>query len=354
MSKFLTYIHNLRGLAIFFVVGVHARGGVADWQSHREALDVIATFFDSREGNGTVMFLFIGGFLFQYLTHNNFRFKKYIEQKFKYVILPYLIISIPLLAYRIATHFQFPGIEPNFYQQSIIYQVLYFLITGIHLAPFWFISAISLFYLSSPLLHALDNKKAYTYIIPVIVITCFFTYRSLHNANPLLSYLHYLPIYLLGMWTSYYRERILAISQWLLFPLIALYAIITVAEIQAWFPLPEKITFEEVLYEGVFIFNIFMLKAVLLCFIGLFLLYQFRSRRMPLLEILGEYSFGVFFVHSVFIFASRNVLEKVIGPFDFSVLTYCIYFAFVLLFSIASVYVIKRFTGKYSRHLIGS
>ncbi|MBT1702588.1 acyltransferase [Chryseosolibacter indicus] len=354
MSKFLTYIHNLRGLAIFFVVCVHARGGVVDWQSHKGALDVIATFFDSREGNGTVMFLFIGGFLFQYLTHTNFRFKKYIEQKFKYVILPYLIISVPLIAYRIIGNYNYPGITEDFNNQSILYKILYYLITGIHLAPFWFISAITLFYLSSPILHALDNKKAYNYIIPILFITCFFTYRSAHNANPFLSYLHYLPVYLLGMWVSFYREKVLAISKWLLYPLIIIYGAITLAEIRGWLPIPEKITFEDVIYDGVFMFNIFMLKAVLLCFIGLFILYQFRDKRMPLLEVLGEYSFGVFFVHSVFIFASRNVLEKIFGEFDFSLLTYSIYFAFVLFFSIALVYLIKRITGRYSRHLIGS
>src|SRR5687767_9365862 len=78
MSRFLPYIHNLRGLAILFVVGVHAGGYVTDWQSHPEVNRFLHAIFDPSEGNGTVLFLFIGGFLFQHLTHNQFDFKKYL------------------------------------------------------------------------------------------------------------------------------------------------------------------------------------------------------------------------------------------------------------------------------------
>src|SRR5687768_13791779 len=99
MSKFLSYILNLRGVVIFIVVGVHARGNLSEWTDHEGALEFLATFFDAREGNGTVMFIFIGGFLFQYITHNNFDFRKYIEKKFLFVILPYLLISIPIIAF---------------------------------------------------------------------------------------------------------------------------------------------------------------------------------------------------------------------------------------------------------------
>src|SRR5688500_16048384 len=107
MSKFLSYILNLRGAAIFIVVGVHARGNMSDWSSHLNAHDFISSFFDAREGNGTVMFIFIGGFLFQYITHHNFDFRKYVEKKFLFVILPYILISIPIIAFRIYTDYSF-------------------------------------------------------------------------------------------------------------------------------------------------------------------------------------------------------------------------------------------------------
>lgn len=353
MSKFLPYILNLRGAAIFFVVGVHARGNLSDWDSHTLARDFVRSLFDANEGNGTVMFIFIGGFLFQHLTQEGFEFRKYVEKKFQYVILPYILISIPIVAYRIYTNYNF-GLPPGFNDQSVFYQLFYYLATGLHMAPFWFISAIMLFYLSSPLLHALDRPKVYQYVFPVLFIVCLFTYRSAHNANPILSYLHYFPVYFAGMWASYNKEKILAKANWLLYPLLFIYLSIYVAESTKWIPIPERITFEEILKEGTWVFNISMFKASVLCFALMLLLYKLRKKRLPFLEILGEYSFGIFFVHCIFIYLSRKLWLVTLGPMDFSLLTYLIYFAFILLVSTGTVYFIKKLTGRYSRHLIGS
>ena len=353
MSKFLSYILNLRGAAIFFVVGVHARGNAADWESHPGSHHFISSFFDSREGYGTVMFIFIGGFLFQYLTHHNFEFGKYIEKKFQYVILPYILISIPIIAFRIITNYDF-ALPPGFNDHSVMYRFFYYLLTGLHLAPFWFISAIVLFYLSSPLFHALDHPKFYKYVFPLILLTCFFTYRSLNNANPFLSYLHYVPIYLLGMWTSFNREKIMAWARPLLYFLLIIYTILFISGITGWIPVSEKLSFEEILRERLLVFNVDILKSITLLFIVMLLLYEFRNTKMGFLEILGEYSFGIFFVHCVFIYASRKILTSFFGPIDFSLLTYFTFFAFVLLTSTATVYFIKKLTGRYSRNLIGS
>ena len=353
MSKFLPYILNLRGAAIFFVVGVHARGNLLDWNSHPDAHRLISTFFDAREGNGTIMFIFIGGFLFQYLTHNNFEFGKYIEKKFKHVILPYLLISIPIIAFRIVTNYSF-FLPDGFNDQSIIYRFFYYIITGLHLAPFWFISAIALFYVSAPLFHALDKSRFYKYIFPLIFITCLFTYRSEHNANPFLSYLHYFPIYLMGMWASHYREKIVAASGWLLYLLVIAYVGVVVSEFTGWISISEKVSFETVLREGLFVFNKDIFKAVILCFIVMLLLFRLRDKKMPFLEILGEYSFGIFFVHCLYIYAFRRILISLFGPIDFSLVTYFAFFAFILLISTATVYFIKKLTGRYSRNFIGS
>ena len=353
MSKFLSYILNLRGAAIFIVVGVHARGNISDWTSHVAAHDFFAAFFDTREGNGTIIFIFIGGFLFQHISHTYFDFKKYLEKKFMYVILPYILISIPIIAFRIYTEYSF-ALPPGFNDQSIVYRFFYYIFTGLHLAPFWFISAIVLFYISAPLFHALDNAKAYRYIFPLVLLTCFFTYRSDLNANPLLSYIHYFPIYYLGMWTSFQRTKILAASDWLLVCLIAVYAGIVVSDLTGLMPQAERITFEEIIRNRLLLFNLDMLKAVILCFILMLLLYKFREKRLLFLEVLGEYSFGIFFVHCIFIYGTKRLWSDFFGPMEFSPLSFIVYFGFILLISTVTVYSIKKMTGRYSRILIGS
>src|SRR5690606_39253958 len=100
MRQFLPYIHFLRGDAILYVIAVHARRFVSYWKSSPAVFKILDTFSDPSVVNGTTMFLFIGGFLLQHLTARNFDFKKYLTQKFKNLILPYLVISLPLIGLR--------------------------------------------------------------------------------------------------------------------------------------------------------------------------------------------------------------------------------------------------------------
>jgi probable poly-beta-1,6-N-acetyl-D-glucosamine export protein len=355
MSRFLHYIHNLRGLAILFVVGVHAGGYDTDWVSHPGLRHFLQTFFDPSEGNGTVLFLFIGGFLFQHLTQNQFDYKKFLEQKFLNIILPYIIISIPLILIRLNTSFDSLSLPKGFSERPLVYQFFHHLILGTHMPPFWFISTIVLFYFSSPILHAIDNRKFYRYFFPFVLLSCFFTYRPEHNANPILAYFHFIPIYICGMWASFNRERIVGLGWKLLGPLLLIYITLTILDLIGVMPaLPREISFEQVLATRALVFNIYMFKAVVLCLSLLVVFYKLSAKEMPLLEILGHYSFGVFFVHYVLISVTRKILESLKIGIDFSAVTYLIYFVFVLMLSIVTVYLVKRLTGRYSRYLIGS
>jgi probable poly-beta-1,6-N-acetyl-D-glucosamine export protein len=354
MSRFLQYIHNLRGLAILFVVGVHAGGYDADWVTHPETRKILHAVFDPSEGNGTVLFLFIGGFLFQHLTHNQFDYKKFLEQKFLNIILPYIIISIPLIIMRMNTHYDSLSLPEGFQDRPLYYQFFYHLITGSHMPPFWFISAIVLFYFSAPILHAMDNRNFYRYGFPLVILVALFTYRPVHNANPFLAYIHFIPVYIAGMWASFNKERILALGWKLLTPLLVLYITLTVFDLNGSFMEVRRMHFENVLHDGAVVFNFYMLKALTLTFILLLVFYKLRDRQMPLLEILGHYSFGVFFIHYVLISVSRKLIESMGYTLDFSLITYTIFFVFVLMLSIVTVYLVKKVTGRYSRYLIGS
>jgi surface polysaccharide O-acyltransferase-like enzyme len=354
MSRFLQYIHNLRGLAILFVVGVHAGGYDADWVSHPGMRQVLHSFFDPSEGNGTVLFLFIGGFLFQHLTHNQFDYKRFVEQKFLNVILPYIIISIPLIVLRMNTNFQSLSLPEDFHERPLWYQFFHHLITGSHMPPFWFISAIALFYISAPILHAIDNRNFYRYGFPFVLLVAFLSYRPLHNANPLLAYVHFIPVYITGMWASFHKERILALGWKLLAPLGVAYAILTFLDLNGNLSAIREMHFETVINERILLFNLYLLKALILTFMLLLTFYKLRTRSMPLLEVLGDYSFGVFFVHYILIGVARKMIEMAGITIDFSLITYVIFFVIMLMLSIVTVRLVKKLTGRYSRYLIGS
>lgn len=354
MSRFLQYIHNLRGLAILFVVGVHAGGFDHDWVTHPGMRQILHSFFDPSEGNGTVLFLFIGGFLFQHLTHNQFDYRKFLEQKFLNVILPYIIISIPLIVLRMNTNYDSLSLPAGFHERPVWYQFFHHLITGSHMPPFWFISAIALFYISSPILHALDTRNFYRFGFPLVILVALFTYRPLHNANPILAYIHFIPVYIAGMWASYNKERILALGWKLLAPLCILYAVLTFFDLNGSLTAVREMHFETVLKNRMLFFNFYMLKALTLTMILLLTFYKLRDRSMPLLEILGHYSFGVFFIHYLLIGVARKIIEIAGIKIDFSLITYLMFFIFILMISILAVRLVKRVTGRYSRYLIGS
>jgi hypothetical protein len=333
---------------------VHAGGYDSDWVSHPGMRQVLHSFFDPSEGNGTVLFLFIGGFLFQHLTHNQFEYKKFVEQKFLNVLLPYIIISIPLIVLRMNTNFQSLSLPEGFHEKPVWYQFFHHLITGSHMPPFWFISAIALFYLSAPLLHAMDNRNFYRYGFPIVLLVALFTYRPLHNANPLLAYIHFIPVYITGMWASFHKERILALGWKLLAPLCIAFAVLTFFDLNGSLVRVREMHFETIITNGIVLFNFYMLKALILTFMLLLIFYKLRDRSMPLLEVLGHFSFGVFFVHYLLISVARKLIQSAGFTIDFSLPTYVIFFVFVLMLSIVTVRLVKRISGRYSRYLIGS
>ncbi len=353
MRQFLPYIHFLRGIAILYVIAVHARGFSSYWHSSPDVYKVLDSISDPSEGNGTTLFLFIGGFLFHHLTARDFHYGKYMTQKFRNLILPYLVISIPLIWIRLHTDFRTPALPDDFHQWTAIHQAGHFLLTGAHLPPFWFISTIILFYFSSPLLHTIDHPVFYKYVFPAIALACLFTYRPIHNANPFLAYLHFIPVYITGMWASRYKEQILSDRGPVIYILLAIYLGLCAAELAGWITTPRNTSFEDVL-SGTLIFNVYLFKVMILCFFWLMLFYRLREKHLPMLELLGSYSFGLFFVHYFFISISRGFFEEGGIPFDFSLLSYLVYFGLVVVAAICTVYAVKRLTGRYSRFLIGS
>src|SRR5882762_3443553 len=85
-KQFLNYIHYFRGIAIIFVVGGHTYLTLS-WNKGTSS----QIFFDCLWQNGSVLFVFIAGFLFQHLS-GKFEYKKYLKNKALNVVLPYLII----------------------------------------------------------------------------------------------------------------------------------------------------------------------------------------------------------------------------------------------------------------------
>ena len=346
--RFLSYIHNLRGFAMIFIVGAHCKGYSQDWIDTVWVYPILVSIFE----NSTIVFVFISGFLFQYLFSLGFNFSEYLRKKFFYVFLPYIVVSIPIIALKISGVSNLPspmGID----ELTPIGKIGIYLLTGQHLLPYWFMPMIFIFYLIAPLLHRLDNTSFFKYVFPVIFALGLFTFRPLNYANPLLSFLHFLPIYLLGMAGGRYHDQITRLNLNVIISLSLIYVGINLLEWIDIITLSRKYTFEQVL-EGEPAFNIYKLKLSILCIVLLNVFYRARNVSSKTLKLLGTYSFGIYFVHHYFISFGRFGLRYLDWDMKFNFPGFMVYLTLIIALSIVAVHLIKKVFGKYSRMVIGS
>lgn len=344
---YLNYIHLFRGFAILIIVGIHCRISFR-WPEESAAKDLLITFLD----NGTVLFVFIAGFLFQYLKHK-FHYGTYLIKKIKYVIIPYILASIPAIFYKLYMNAVPEWMPLSIAEQPDIVQMLYMLATGKHLGPFWFIPMITIFYLISPLLNWLDKPIFYKTIFPVLFVAGLFTFRFGYFSNTIDSFIHYLPVYIFGMWASRYRQKLISLQMLPIAILVTVYIIIALLEASGTVYAPKLSSFKDAASDEYFVFNFAKLKVSLLCIILLREFYVL-NRRVTVLELLGDYSFGIYFLHLYVITAIEMIMEKVAPEFRLNILTFFIYTALVSAVTVLLVFIIKKITGRKSRYFIGS
>jgi surface polysaccharide O-acyltransferase-like enzyme len=199
---FLSYIHRCRGIAILYILLGHCVDAfVWDGSPVGRAVRIVAC-------NGTVLFVFIAGYLFQHLSLR-FRIGRYLRTKLLNVVLPYVLWSIPaIVLFTVFAHRE--GIAPSFYGQPVPLQIGTFLLTGHHLTAYWFIPMICVFYLAAPVLLLLDRAKWGYAVLPILILLSCYVSRG---GNLAVNFTHFLSIYVLGMFCSHYRREIARLFQ---------------------------------------------------------------------------------------------------------------------------------------------
>src|SRR5690606_10339677 len=120
------------------------------------------------------------------------------------------------------------------------------------------------------------------------------------------SFIFFLPIYLFGMWASHYKEKIVGHGMKIILGGGVIYIIITALEVSGELEIYKVVGFKNSEPLPYFIFNFSKLKVSLLCLTLISIFYLIRHKPMPLLKTLGEYSFGVYFIHLYIIIAIQK------------------------------------------------
>lgn len=339
-GQFLQPLHLFRAIAIVLIVGAHCLP-MMEWDSPLSK-QLVAGFTDE----SSTFFMFISGFLFQHLS-TRFDYRRYLAVKFRNVLLPYIILSLPAIVFFVFLSRR-DGLWTGFYDMPQWEQMMMFLLTGKHLAPMWFIPLLAIYYVIAPLFVFIDRRASILYwlILPLFVLAAINGRGGPYG--PLNMALYFLPVYLFGMVFSRYRERALMLTERfrvvLLAAMVALY-VLYVAEV------PLGFTVQTVL------------KPVMIPLI-VWALYRWGAQFGSRLDYLATISFGIFFVHAYFLASTRLMIALASGGFTShhalgatlrgDVPMFFVILISVLLFSTVFILIAQRAFGRHSRMLVGA
>ena len=345
---YLKYIHYFRGLAIILIVAVHCRTSIP-WEANSMTQELLVYGLDF----STILFVFISGFLFYHLTTDRFDYAGYLRKKIKFILLPYVIVSIPALADKLFIETDLPWMSPTLADSSLLVKTVYMLMTGKHSGPFYFIPMIFIVFILAPVFRYISKTRYFDIITAAIVLLGMFSYNYGYYTSILISFWYFFPIYLFGMWTSKNKERIFSYGYKLMVPLILIYITIYALEFMGVITVSRLYDFEYT-YSDFSHFNWAKLKIICSCLIFIYFFKQVEDKPLSPLKRLGDYSFGIYFVHIYFI----GIVEHVARIFQFelqqNLFVFVIYLAYTIGFSALVVWCVKKVFGDRSRLIMGS
>ena len=346
--RFLPYIHHFRAIAILFVVASHSRQPL-DWS----ASPLIEQFVEVIFNNGTTLFVFIAGFLFAYLLPK-YDTRTYYLNKIKYVILPYILVGGPAVAFFFFRDRILPPTFPaDFGQWDLIVQILFLYGTGVMLLPLWFIPMIAIFYVLAPIFAVADRSGRIYQWLPLLFVAALIIPRPAGNLNPFQAFVVFLPIYLLGMWSAKNVDWLMPrlakfrgalVVSWLV--LVFLGVLVFSAKGATY----TKSLFE--LHDD--IISISTIQQTVLCFILLYYLENLQTVLGKRLDFLADMSFAIFFLHQYAIGTFSRACHALGMALSGNLLIYVLFTATVIAASIVVVFFVRRIMGPYSRLVVGS
>lgn len=329
---------NLRGLSILFVMLSHI--------SSYHALGPLGAYLSFFFGDATTWFVFISGYLFTRIEGQRFDYKRYLSKKVRFVLTPYLILSVPAIA--AGLHFgrhHILGLDVATYIPWSI------LVGGSVIVPMWFIPMIVIFFLLSPLFHRIGSSSHKNALLAVSLGASLFTTRPVDNLNPLLQFLHFTGFYVLGISFAARDGMVGTIKSWPRGPTLTIWvALVLFAVSSAWFLFQggeRPLGF----FDGLGQFNNSEFGKVTL-FLALFFLFdRYLNSETAFLGRMAEISFGLFFIHGFYMAIFVKFLQ--ILPELHQAAVFCIEVAMVVGGSFATVLFAKRVFGNRSRYVVG-
>lgn len=341
---FLNSLNYFRAIAIIFIVFGHSF-----WLADFEFITVFSKTIINLTAGGTFFFVFISGFLFHHIFYKKFNSKKFFKSKFKYVVLPYLFMSVlPIANYIIKNGYT---LENSFYYLK---PIGYCLVTGTHLLAYWYIPFIILVFALS-FLYVRFIKLDIKY---QLLIFCFLSVISVFLHRPpehsiylsLQSLIYFTPFYLFGIICSEKKEMLyskLFGKEFVILSIGLLFAILQVfiGVVGNYHKPPFEFASLDLMFVHKLIFSVFFM----------IFLHRFETVKSTFLDLVAKNSFGIFFIHGYYILIFLLVKSRLNFSFPKnSFLVYVLVAIVIFVLSLLTSMLIRKVIPKYSRSIIGS
>lgn len=353
-AAFLPYLEEFRGVAIAFVVLIHANNAMLQRGIEHDPSEASAiwTAFHILSHNSTVYFALISGILYAYSLKRR-PHGEFMQSRFMAVVLPYALFSTGLtllLAWRDTLR---EGTRPDD-TIPLLGRVAYNIVFGEAWNHLWYIPVITFLYVISPLLLRLVQEQSMRWLVIVLVVLPLVASRTATEVTPAML-VYFIGVYVTGLLIGLDPERTLERLRrawpWLALAAVAASAAVAFLDFTGIeFVGPTSIR-ESAIY-------------VLRISLGILMLIALREARRGLptilsrtLKLLAAYSFGIYFIHAPLLRPIVQVLGRFVPEEDPGfVLVAGVLAAFVasLALSVLLVKLIKLVCGRNSKFLIGS
>jgi surface polysaccharide O-acyltransferase-like enzyme len=346
---FVNSFNYFRGVAILVIVAGHCLD-LADIKDEA----VAEQFIRNLMSGGSALFVFISGFMFHHVFFENFNYRRFVSNKARNVLLPYLLLSaLPIVYFVLSRKTHFDGFflpTGDGVIAEYVVPYLKYLWTGVFFIPYWYIACIILIFLLSPLQVAfirLGPRLRLTIILLALVAAAFL-HRPVDNLSQLQSVGYFLPVYLLGIQCSMHKDwvyktfagRELILLALVLAPLI--WQTLVLGHVGTYNKAPFT-------FGG---FDWVLVQKVFLCLFLMVLLHRFEDRSWKLLGLLASSSFAIYFLHAWVLAVAYDIKDgRETGAPAF--LVWPVATALVTALSIGAALVARRILGKRSRMVVG-
>jgi len=345
---FLNSINHFRAIAIIIIVAGHC------FYSVDVSFDSLPELtLGNLIGGGTVLFVFISGFLFHHIFYKRYQFKKFMSGKLQKVLLPYTLLAIVPIVQSVATQDAFydwyDPVGTGWINLYIIPAIKYYF-TGRFLTAYWYIPFVMLLFLMSPLHIAFIRLKfKWQAVITIVLISVsMFLHRPANDILILQSLVYFTPVYLFGIICSQKKDLIYAKFKNKEVYLLAI--AIGLAALQAALGRLGSYQKAPFLYEGI---DLLLFQKLSLCLFFMVWLHRFEKVDAKPINIIASTSFAIYFIHAFLLMFISDIKKANDINIGSPWLWYPFVTAGMILVCMAIAMSVRRLLPKHSRYIIG-